>query len=132
MTPGIQPSKVKIILRKKLAIRPVISTTSGGKTTQKKYRSAFIKESSSSSESSSSLLRYFLLRRSAIRSLRSPDSTIDRDKAGAAAIQARHFVLRFRSPCTCRFARCALPAFRGAALRHERHFPADPAPQLLA
>jgi hypothetical protein len=42
MTPGIQPSNVKIMLRKKLAIRPVMSTASGGKTTQKKYRSAFI------------------------------------------------------------------------------------------
>ena len=42
MTPGIQPSNVKMMLRKKLAMRPVISTASGGKTTQKKYRSAFI------------------------------------------------------------------------------------------
>src|ERR1043166_2270314 len=41
MTPGIQPSNVKMMLRKKLAMRPVISTASGGKTTQKKYRSAF-------------------------------------------------------------------------------------------
>src|SRR6266571_7052540 len=39
MTPGIQPSKVKMRLRKKLAMRPVISTASGGSTTQKKYRS---------------------------------------------------------------------------------------------
>ena len=42
MTPGIQPSNVKMMLRKKLAMRPVISTASGGNTTQKKYRSAFI------------------------------------------------------------------------------------------
>jgi hypothetical protein len=46
MTPGIQPSSVKIKLRKKLAMRPVISTASGGKITQKKYRSAFITQSS--------------------------------------------------------------------------------------
>ena len=30
MTPGIHPSNVKMILRKKLAMRPVISTASGG------------------------------------------------------------------------------------------------------
>jgi len=42
MTPGIQPSKVRRMLRKKLAIRPVISTASGGSTTQKKYRNDFI------------------------------------------------------------------------------------------
>src|SRR5206468_1418338 len=42
MTPEIQPSKVKMRLRKKLAIRPVKSTASGGSSTQKKYRSAFI------------------------------------------------------------------------------------------
>ncbi len=47
MTPGIQPSNVKMMLRKKLAIRPVMSTASGGKTTQKKYRSAFIYSSPS-------------------------------------------------------------------------------------
>jgi len=29
------------MLRKKLAMRPVISTASGGSTTQKKYRNAF-------------------------------------------------------------------------------------------
>src|SRR5262245_4618369 len=129
MTPGIHPSKVKIRLRKKLAIRPVISTASGGKTTQKKYRSAFIRESSSSSESPSSLLCYFP---SAIRNLRSQDSTTNRDKADAVAIQSRHFDRRSRSPCTYRFARCALPAFPSAALRHAQRFPADPAPQLLA
>jgi hypothetical protein len=44
MTPGNQPSKVKRILSKKLAMRPVMSTASGGKTTQKKYRSAFISD----------------------------------------------------------------------------------------
>jgi hypothetical protein len=42
MTPGIHPSNVKMRLRKKLAMRPVMSTASGGNTTQKKYRSAFI------------------------------------------------------------------------------------------
>jgi hypothetical protein len=31
-----------MMLRKKLAMRPVMSTASGGNTTQKKYRSAFI------------------------------------------------------------------------------------------
>jgi len=30
------------MLRRKLAMRPVMSTANGGKTTQKKYRSAFI------------------------------------------------------------------------------------------
>jgi len=30
------------MLRKKLAIRPVINTANGGNTTQKKYRNAFI------------------------------------------------------------------------------------------
>src|SRR5207244_12644700 len=43
MTPGIQPSKVRRMLRKKLASRPVISTATGGSTTQKKYRNAFIR-----------------------------------------------------------------------------------------
>jgi hypothetical protein len=66
MTPGIQPSNVKIMLRKKLAMRPVISTASGGNTTQKKYRSAFITTSSSQFSSS---FPYFLIRLSAIRNL---------------------------------------------------------------
>src|SRR5437762_10463558 len=99
MIPGIQPSNVKMTLRKKLAIRPVISTASGGNTTQKKYRSAFI---NSSSESSSGC---FLIRLPAIRNLRSPDSTANRDRAGAAAIQARRLSLRSRSPCISRFER---------------------------
>lgn len=42
MTPGIHPNNVRIILRKKLPIRPVNKTASGGNTTQKKYRNAFI------------------------------------------------------------------------------------------
>jgi hypothetical protein len=42
MTPGIQPSKVEMRLRKKLTMRPVMSTARGGSTTQKKYRNAFI------------------------------------------------------------------------------------------
>ncbi len=42
MTPGIQPSKVNRILRKKLPTRPVSNTATGGNTTQKKYRNAFI------------------------------------------------------------------------------------------
>ena len=42
MTPGIQPNNVRMMLRKKLPIRPVIRTANGGSTTQKKYRNAFI------------------------------------------------------------------------------------------
>ena len=45
MTPGIHPSSVRRMLRKKLAIRPVIKTANGGSTMQKKYRSAFISSS---------------------------------------------------------------------------------------
>src|SRR5205809_4183596 len=66
MTPGIQPSNVKIMLRKKLAIRPVMSTASGGKTTQKKYRSAFTSLTPPLS------LRLRLLRLSVERFLRLP------------------------------------------------------------
>src|SRR4029077_19300048 len=114
MTPGIQPSNVKIMLRKKLAIRPVMSTASGGKTTQKKYRSAFITNFSSSASSYSSgvgrLLAiyrgwtfsyYFRGLSSAARNLRSPDSTADRDKDDASAIQNLRLVLQYRSPCIC-------------------------------
>jgi len=131
MTPGIQPSNVKMMLRKKLAMRPVISTASGGNTTQKKYRSAFT-NSSFSGQSSSSSSYCLLIHFSAIRNLRSLDSTANRDKAGAAAILARRFALRSRSPCICRFERCGLPAFPGGASRHAPRFPADPARRLLA
>src|SRR5882724_5353457 len=115
MTPGIQPSKVKIMLRKKLAIRPVMSTASGGKTTQKKYRSAFIANSSSSASSYSSgvgrLLAsyrswtfsyYFRGLCSAARNLRSPDLTTDRGKDDASAIQNLRLGHRYRSPYICR------------------------------
>ena len=84
MTPGIQPSNVKMMLRKKLAMRPVISTASGGNTTQKKYRSAFT-NSSFSGQSSSSSPYCLLIHFSAIRNLRSLDSTANRDKVGAVA-----------------------------------------------
>src|SRR6266513_4206439 len=123
MTPGIQPSNVKIMLRKKLAIRPVMSTASGGKTTQKKYRSAFITNSSSYASSCSldvgrwtfdvgrlarEVFRSWAFsydsspRPSAARNLRSPDSTADRGKDDASAIQNLRFVHRYRSPCICR------------------------------
>src|SRR5262245_22839356 len=130
MTPGIQPSNVKMILRKKLAMRPVISTANGGNTTQKKYRRAF---------TISSLVTRLPRRSpakaghsSSIRNLRLPDLTVNRDKAGVAAIQAHHFALRSRSPCISRFERCALPAFPGGASRHAPRFPADPTRRLLA
>jgi len=123
MTPGIQPSNVKIRLRKKLAMRPVISTASGGKTTQKKYRSAFI--SFFCWLSWSSFVSPVAVPVSTIRNLRSPDSTANRGRAGAAAIQARRFALQSRSPCTCRFARSALPAFPSGASHHGLHFLAD-------
>src|SRR5207237_5582587 len=118
MTPGIQPSKVKIRLKKKLAIRPVINTASGGSTMQKKYRSAFIANSSSSASAFPFLIARWTLGvgRSAFsdfwllasdlrllivaaRNLRSPDSTANRDKDDATAIQARRFVPQHRSPC---------------------------------
>src|SRR6266496_276435 len=101
MTPGIQPSNVKIRLRKKLAIRPVMSTASGGKTTQKKYRSAFITNFFSSYYSG--VGRLLAIYRSwtfssdsrpppsAARNLRSPDSTTDRGKDDASAIQNLRF-----------------------------------------
>src|SRR5205823_14095335 len=101
MTPGIHPSNVKMRLRKKLAIRPVKSTANGGKTTQKKYRNAFIVSSCQGTSSPS-----FLSVLSIIRSLGSPDSTVNRDKAGVAVIQVRRFVLQYRYPCICRFLRC--------------------------
>src|SRR5207244_11591563 len=110
MTPGIQPSNVKIMLRKKLAIRPVMSTASGGKTTQKKYRSAFIANFSSSASSYSSgvgrLLAiyrscafsyYFRGLCSAARNLRSPDLTTDRGNDDASAIQNLGLVHRYPS-----------------------------------
>src|SRR5438093_10613072 len=127
MTPGIQPSNVKIMLRKKLAIRPVMSTASGGKTTQKKYRSAFIYSSSASSCSLDvgrllAIYRSWTLdvgrllaiyrswafsydsspRPSAARNPRSPDSTADHGKDDANAIQNPRFVLPYQFPCICR------------------------------
>src|SRR5438046_260073 len=65
---------------------------------------------------------------SSIRNLRSPDSTINRDKADAAVTRARRFVLQCRSPCICRFGRCAPLAFPGAAWRLAPRFPAGRAP----
>src|SRR5215469_18191575 len=132
MTPGIQPSNVKIRLRKKLAMRPVKSTANGGKTTQKKYRSAFIANSSPSALSLSSSALAFPVQSSVIRHLRLPDSTANHDKAGAAAIQALRFALRSRSPCISQFAHSEPPAFPSGALRHGPRCPADPAPRLLA
>src|SRR5215469_18884803 len=104
MTPGIQPSKVKIRLRKKLAIRPVNSTASGGSATQKKYRSAFIANSFSSLGWRFGVRRVLAICRSwtsyfdprpptvASGNPQSQDSRADPDKADAAAIQARRFV----------------------------------------
>src|SRR5262249_14480770 len=105
MTPGIQPSKVKMRLRKKLAMRPVISTASGGSTTQKKYRSAFIANPSCSSASSyssvigrSTLSDFWLLtselrlRIAAARNLQSLDSTANRGKDDASEIRAPRLV----------------------------------------
>ena len=112
-------------------MRPVMSTASGGKTTQKKYRSAFT-FSSRSLISWPSSVPSFLIRFSAIRNPLSLDLTANRDKADAAAIQARRFALPFRSPCICQFARCAPRAFRGAASRHALRFPADRARPPLA
>src|SRR5437870_12514995 len=95
MTPGIHPSSVKMRLRKKLSKRPVKSTANGGKTTQKKYRNAFIVSSCQGTSSHS-----FLAVLSIIRSLRSPDSTTNRDKAGVAVIHVRRLVSQYRSPCS--------------------------------
>src|SRR5438874_10665117 len=105
MTPGIQPSNVKIMLRKKLAMRPVISTASGGSTTQKKYRSAFITNPSCSYASSYSsvigrltLADFWLLtselrlRIAAARNLQSLDSTANRGKDDATGIRAPRLV----------------------------------------
>src|ERR1043166_655832 len=106
MTPGIQPSKVKMRLRKKLAMRPVISTASGGSTTQKKYRRAFIWKSSSSASASALERGAFScdLRppQSAPRNLRSQDSRADRGKDDAIAVQHLGFVHQYQSPCICR------------------------------
>src|SRR5713101_9287795 len=99
MTPGIQPSKVKTRLRKKLAMRPVISTASGGSTTQKKYRNAFI--SNVSSSVFSSCFPCLLIPLSARHNLQSPDSRADRDKDDAIAVQDFRFVPQYRSPCIC-------------------------------
>src|SRR6266581_4937725 len=116
MTPGIPPSNVKIRLRKKLPMRPVMSTASGGKTTQKKYRSAFIFALLSLASASgvgrwaSDVARLLAIYRrwvfssdsypppSAARNLRSLDSTADRGKDDATAIQNLRFVPRYRSP----------------------------------
>src|SRR6266516_5582906 len=130
MTPGIQPSNVKIRLRKKLAMRPVMRTATGGSTTQKKYRSAFI--SSSSSSKSPCSLPAFRIRPFAVRNLRSPDLTANRDKESAGAIQGLRFVPQHRSPCICRSLHCAPLAFPGAASHHGLRFLADRAPLPLA
>src|SRR5207245_10119865 len=101
MTPGIQPSKVKIRLRKKLAMRPVISTASGGSTTQKKYRSAFITNPSCSYSSvigRSTLADFWLLtselrlRIAAARNLQLLASTANLGKEDATGIRAPRLV----------------------------------------
>src|SRR5207247_531466 len=120
MTPGIQPSNVKIRLRKKLAMRPVMSTATGGRTTQKKYRSAFIGSPSS--------FPALLIRPSATRNLQSPDSTANRDTADASAIRDLHCFPQRRSPCICRSSRCAPLACPDAASHHGLHCLADRAP----
>src|SRR6266568_3073607 len=97
MTPGIQPSKVKTRLRKKLAMRPVRSTASGGSTTQKKYRSAFITNFSSSVFSF--CFPGLLIPLSAAHNLRSPDSRADRDKDDAIAVQDFRFEPRLHRLC---------------------------------
>src|SRR5436190_21517319 len=131
MTPGIQPSKVKMRLRKKLAIRPVKRTARGGNTTQKKYRSAFISTSSSLASLverwafSSDLLHQFF----AVRSLQSLDSTANRDKDRVIAFRDRRFGHRYLSPCISRFSHFGLPACPGAAWHRARHYPEDRAPQ---
>src|SRR6266403_3417397 len=105
MTPGIHPSKVKMRLRKKLAMRPVISTASGGNTTQKKYRSAFI--TNFSSWVFSSCFPGSLIPLSAWHNLQSPDSRADRGKDDAIAVHDLGFVHQYRSPCICRSLRSA-------------------------
>src|ERR1700736_498572 len=111
------------MLRKKLAMRPVISTASGGRTAPKKYRNAF---TSSLSFFSAFLIRFLF----AARNLRSPDSTTDRGRDRATAFQDRHRLRRRRSPCICRSAHFALPASRGGALRRGPRFLEDQAPLL--
>src|SRR5438270_8949999 len=128
MTPGIQPSNVKMMLSRKLAIRPVISTATGGNTTQKKYRKAFTLLILSSPISCFSALQ---MSPSAARNLRSLDSTTNRDKDGAGATQHLGFRPQLRSPCTCQSLRSALLAFPSAALRPALRCLADQAPPLL-
>jgi hypothetical protein len=138
MTPGIQPNNVRMMLRKKLPMRPVINTASGGKTTQKKYLSAFMWKVSSSALSCSSLVEPSTLGvgRSAfslrlchlacvIRSPRSRDWTTDRDKDHATVFRDRLSSLRLRFPCISRFERCEPQAFLNVAWHRERHFPED-------
>src|SRR5437763_6285603 len=129
MTPGIQPSNVKMMLSRKLAIRPVISTATGGNTTQKKYRKAFTLLFLPSPISCVPALQ---MAPSAARNLRSLDSTTTRGKDGAGATQHLRSDPQFRSPCTCQSARSALLAFPNAALRLGLHCLADQAPPLLA
>src|SRR5438552_8473997 len=141
MTPGIQPSKVKIRLRKKLAIRPVMSTATGGSTTQKKYRSAFIFGSSSFVSVIElweldvgcwSFVSRFRLRISAARNLQSPDSITNRGKGRVAAIQDLRFVPQYRSPYICQSCHCVSLAFQGVASRSGLRFLADRARPPLA
>jgi len=148
MTPGIQPSKVRMRLRKKLPIRPVISTAKGGSTTQKKYRSAFTSNASCSSSafeewalavgSCAFFYQFWLLvstlgsRIVGLRNLQSPGSTADRDKADAGATQDFRFARQYRSPCTYQSSRSAPLAFRGDASRPVRRCPADRALPPLA
>src|SRR5437763_16133981 len=129
MTPGIQPSNVKMMLSRKLAIRPVISTATGGNTTQKKYRKAFTLLFLPSPISCVPALQ---MAPSATRNLRSLDSTTNRDRDGAGATQHLRFRPQLRSPCTCQSLRSALLAFPSAALHPGLRYPADPGPQLLA
>src|ERR1700724_978502 len=138
MTPGIQPNNVRIMLRRKLPMRPVIKTASGGKTTQKKYLSAFMWKVSSSASSCSSLVEPSTLGvgRSAfslrlchlarvIHSPRSRDWTTGCDKDRATVFRDRFSSLQLRSPCIFRFERCGPQAFPNVAWHHERHFPED-------
>src|SRR4030095_1622756 len=105
MTPGIQPSKVKMRLRKKLAMRPVNSTASGGNTTQKKYRSAFIFLSSSlvCLVERWAFLSPFRSPLFSTRSLQSLDLKANRDRDRAIAFQDHHFARRYQSPCISQF-----------------------------
>ena len=65
---------------------------------------------------------------SATHSLELPDSTTNRGKAHATAIQDLRFVPQYRSPCICRCARCPLPASPSAASHRAPRCPADRAP----